>query len=86
VNEAGSLMRAFGTNGVGHVKYFVHPCEQVSDRRFLSLHRRGCHASDYTAKIGSMLVSLPRWPYALGSRARANPFGMEELSQAEHGS
>jgi hypothetical protein len=33
-----------------------------------------------------MLVSLPRWPYALGSRARANPFGMEELSQAEHGS
>jgi DNA-binding FadR family transcriptional regulator len=58
VNEAGSLLRAFGTNRVGDVKYFVHPCEQVSNRRFLSLHRRGCHASDYAAKIGSMLVPL----------------------------
>jgi hypothetical protein len=66
VNEAGSLLRAFGTNRVGDVKYFVHPCEQVSNRRFLSLYRRGCHASDYTAKIGSMLVPLPGWPHASG--------------------
>ncbi len=71
VNEAGSLLRAFRANGVGDVKYFVHTCEQVSNRRFLSLHRRGCHASDYTAKIGSMLDG----PAGVASRAESRARG-----------
>jgi hypothetical protein len=71
MNQARGLLRAFAFDGVGDIEHVVHPCEQAPNRRFLAFHDRGCHASDYAPKIGSMVVLAPSaWPFQM----RAGPW------------